>query len=87
LWGDNNLLGDDACSYKDGTAASAEYQALSGCTTAVPVETEGDAGTACGHWDEACFLGELMTGFATDGLGTFIQWAHAQLMRCTSLCH
>jgi hypothetical protein len=68
LWEANNLLGADLCSYNDGTAASTEYQALSGCTTAIPVETEGSAGTACGHWSETCYQGELMTGFATDGL-------------------
>jgi hypothetical protein len=56
------------CSYNDGTAASTEYQALSGCTTAIPVERDGGAGTACGHWDEVCYEGEAMTGFATGGL-------------------
>jgi hypothetical protein len=68
LWEANNLVGADLCSYNDGTAASTEYQALSGCTTAIPVETDGGVGTACGHWDEICYQGELMTGFATGGL-------------------
>jgi hypothetical protein len=68
LWEANDLLGADLCSYNDGTAASTEYQALSGCTSTIPVERDGGAGTACGHWDEVCYQGELMTGFATDGL-------------------
>jgi hypothetical protein len=29
-----------------------------------PVETQGGAGTACGHWDEGFFDNELMTGLA-----------------------
>jgi hypothetical protein len=67
LWELNGLLGVDDCSYIDGTAASTEYQALSGCSTPIPVETDGGAGTACGHWDELCYQGELMTGTATGG--------------------
>jgi hypothetical protein len=65
----NGLLeAADVCTYRVDTAASAEYQALSGCTTAIPLETEGDTGTACAHWSETCLKGELMTGFANDGL-------------------
>jgi hypothetical protein len=68
LWERNGLLEADGCTYKADTAASKEYQTLSDCTTAIPLEREGGAGTACGHWDEDCLMGELMTGFATDGL-------------------
>lgn len=31
-----------------------------------PVETQGGAGTACGHWDEAFFDNEIMTGLAEE---------------------
>ena len=41
---------------------------MSGCTTAPPVEDEGGEGTACGHWDEQCFVDELMTGFSSGSL-------------------
>jgi len=41
---------------------------LSGCDAAVPVETDGGPGTACLHWDEVCFRGELMTGYESGGL-------------------
>jgi hypothetical protein len=58
----------DGCQYGVNTAATAEYQALSGCTTSIPIEQGGGGGTACSHWDESCFKGELMTGFATGGL-------------------
>ena len=55
-----------SCPYEVNSKASREYQALSGCTTkVVPVETNGRAGTACGHWDETCFKSELMTGFSS----------------------
>lgn len=59
LWGQNGLLGADMCSYNLDTAASAEFQALTGCTTAVPLENDGGDGTACGHWEEDCFIHEL----------------------------
>ena len=38
-----------------GAAANREYQQLSGCSTSIPIETDGSPGTACGHFDEACF--------------------------------
>jgi len=67
LWVDNSLADSDAapCNYTLQSRASGEYQALSGCTTAIPLEQTGGAGTACGHWAEDCLVDELMTGFAT----------------------
>lgn len=56
------------CPYNYDSRASAEYRTVSGCDAAIPVETNFGSGTQCGHWDEDCFLGELMTGFSTDGL-------------------
>lgn len=41
LWDLNGLMGADMCSYNTGTKASDEYQALSGCTVAVPLENDG----------------------------------------------
>jgi hypothetical protein len=64
------LAGDkaDGCPYSANSAATVEYQTLSGCTTSIPIETDGGSGTACSHWDEECFKGELMTGFASGDL-------------------
>lgn len=61
MWEINELLGADQCSYKVDTVASAEYQALSGCSgVAVPVEPRGaGAGTECVHWSELCLGDEL----------------------------
>lgn len=46
-----------------GANANAQYQAISGCTTAVPTELDGGGGTRCGHWDEVCLRDEIMTGY------------------------
>lgn len=46
-----------------GTNARREWQALGGSGN-VPVEESGGGGTACGHWDEATFNTELMTGYS-----------------------
>ena len=71
LWSRLGLANSNSvpCRYSANTKASAEYQALSGCTTAIPIENDGGRGTACGHWDETCFGSELMTG-KTNGLTT-----------------
>lgn len=45
-----------------GTWARAEYQALIGSSSTVPVENTGGAGTRDGHWRETVFGNELMTG-------------------------
>lgn len=75
LWTLNNLqvsaeagTATPPCPYNVNTKASAEYQALSGCTAAVPIEFDGGPGTQCGHWEEDCLLDELMTGFSTGTL-------------------
>lgn len=49
-----------------GTNALREYRSLFGVPTAtgVPVENQGGAGTAGGHWRESVFVTELMTGYA-----------------------
>ena len=56
------------CNYISNSRATEEYQALSGCTTAVPIEQDEGPGTECGHWDEVCFQDELMTGSSTGTL-------------------
>ena len=49
-----------------GANAGAEWQKL--CPNGrIPIETDGDEGTAGGHWDEECLRGELMTGFLGRG--------------------
>ena len=49
----------------NGPDAIAAYIAEFGATgaTGVPIETDYGSGTAGGHWDEATFQNELMTGF------------------------
>ena len=47
-----------------GANAGAEWRKL--CPNGrIPIETEGGAGTAGGHWDEECLQGELMTGYVS----------------------
>lgn len=46
-----------------GAGATEEYADLFKGTGYVPVETDGGPGTAGGHWDEATFDNELMTGY------------------------
>lgn len=45
-----------------------EYRAADGTLTAVPVENQGGAGTAGGHWRETTFKTELMTGYLNSGV-------------------
>lgn len=47
----------------NGPRATAEWQALGGIG-GLPVESNYGPGTKCGHWSEAVFDTELMTGFA-----------------------
>lgn len=49
-----------------GTYAALEWSALGGAG-ATPVENLYGTGTKCGHWKEAVFTTELMTGFAGPG--------------------
>ena len=68
LWNSKNLL-DTRNSNEPrflGRRASFEWQRLGGAGT-VPVEATGGTGTALGHWDEAAFRNELMTGWLNDG--------------------
>ena len=63
-WSGNGVTGPAFrnCPYR-GDKANAEFAAISGCSVAVPTETDGGGGTACGHWDEECMGSELMTGY------------------------
>lgn len=56
LWTSFDLilnLGPLGCFYT-GEKANAEYQALSGCSSGIPI-------SECSHWDDACFGREFMT--------------------------
>ncbi len=68
-----NLLDYDASSCQNstvityhGSGAVTAWQALGG-SGQVPVEESGGAGTKCGHWREATFGDELMTGWTRSG--------------------
>jgi hypothetical protein len=50
-----------------GTAGIAAYRELGGTGAFVPLETTGGPGTAGGHWSDALFGNELMTGFISGG--------------------
>lgn len=65
LWTYNGLYTDGTGQYT-GSYALAEYQAeFDSSATYIPVEQDGGAGTADGHWDENWAGGssELMTGY------------------------
>jgi len=66
LWSTNGLY--DYVTYK-GVNANREYRKIlaqagpvDGYET-VPIELDGNNGTRYGHWDEACFQGEIATGW------------------------
>jgi len=65
LWDDNNLTtSHPPCSYALDSEASRVYQDMSVCSDIpVPLEQDFGKGKACGHWDDSCFIHELMTGF------------------------
>lgn len=66
LWEEMGLVeGANTSNWRyTGPNAAREFGALMGRDSApVPVETDGGAGTAGGHWDEETFRTELMTGF------------------------
>lgn len=52
----------------NGVNALREYRALGGQAAGVPVENTGGSGTKCGHWSEAVFKTELMTGWASGSM-------------------
>lgn len=58
-----NFLGLTSNGLFIGANAVKAYQSLGGRLAGVPIETDGGAGTAGSHWDEATFGDELMTGY------------------------
>ncbi|CAB9509473.1 zinc metalloendopeptidase [Seminavis robusta] len=94
LWTINGLATSNAapCTYKSDSAASREYQALSGCNTAIPLEQgHSNGGSNCVHWAESCFLNEVMTSVADaelpitrltiaglEDMGYTVDYSHAQ---------
>lgn len=54
-----------------GKNAVAEYKALGGTGSGIPVEQDGGPGTAGAHWDEEIFKNELMTGYINEGDNPF----------------
>ncbi|MEM7519716.1 MAG: leishmanolysin-related zinc metalloendopeptidase, partial [Pseudomonadota bacterium] len=63
IWQTKGLI--DASLRYTGANALAEYRALTASDNAyVPIEEDGGAGTAGGHWDETLFDTEIMTGIA-----------------------
>lgn len=65
LWGDKRLLSGQGSSDPQfiGVAAQSAYRGVGGRSAAVPVENTGEEGTREGHWREAVFGNELMTGW------------------------
>lgn len=55
----------------NGENAIAEYLAMGGSGSGIPVEQDGGAGTAGSHWDEELFNNELMTGYINEGENYF----------------
>ena len=61
---DLRFNGDNAAeAYTNDDALAFVYAADGNHNRGVPVETDGGSGTAGGHWDEALFQNELMTGY------------------------
>jgi len=58
---------DDGSVDFNGTNAQKVWQDDWGCTGLPPIERDGGAGTAGGHWDEATLDNELMTGWINSG--------------------
>ena len=54
-----------------GANAVAEYLAMGGTGSGIPVEQDGGSGTAGSHWDEETFHNELMTGYINAGENYF----------------
>lgn len=50
----------------NGTLANLYFASEFGGTGQIPVEMDGGAGTAGGHWDDVYFGNELMTGYIND---------------------
>ena len=87
------------CPYKQNSAASREYQSLSGCNSAIPIEQSfSGSGSNCGHWEESCLGQEIMTPAANgqltlsritiaglEDLGYQVNYNVAQTYRATEL--
>ena len=61
LWGQNGLYSNANNNewYLSNTVAEQKWHEM-GCSGRIPVEQDGGAGTAFGHWDETCMAKELM---------------------------
>ena len=57
-----------ACTAYMGANAVREYNALAGCTVDSPPPMQNPG---CGHWDEPCFLNEVMTPFISGASNPF----------------
>jgi hypothetical protein len=62
-----------------GAGAVSEYRTLAGAGSSVPVENQGGRGTRDGHWREATFGSELMTGFINRGANPLSRMTIASL--------
>lgn len=64
LWDDAGFVGPSDQGYPySGTKGLEVWQNEWSCNGSPPVETDGNPGTAGGHWDEVCMGNELMTGY------------------------
>lgn len=64
IWGRLGLVSNGLFT---GDNAVAEYLAMGGTGSGIPVEQDYGSGTAGSHWDEETFGNELMTGFIDEG--------------------
>ena len=60
-----------------GANAVAEFLAMGGSGSGIPVEQDGGSGTAGSHWDEETFRNELMTGYIDEGENYFTDMSAA----------
>ena len=69
LWTINGLIDnfEVPCPYRQDSRASREYQRVSGCSGAIPLE-QSMPGSNCVHWAEGCLLSEVMTSAANTRL-------------------
>lgn len=63
--GDFRFMGENANAVY--AAEFADLDSADGFDFGVPIETDGGSGTAGGHWDEATFSAEIMTGYIDRG--------------------
>jgi len=62
IWVDKGLANSTTppCNYA-GSKATEKWQALSGCTTSIPLEQGDGEGSECGHWAEGVFNNEILS--------------------------